>query len=143
MFLTHKTKVIIVSISLVVLIISISTIVFIIFSYSRSIDLTAVSQTKRLASSMELYFDKFNDYPISEEINAKNIKYITERGINEEGKYLYFKKDFIYARSVSFVSTRNSYTIKFNLKNKWPLWNLNTMKGGKCSIKENLIFSCK
>ena len=143
MFLTQKDKNIIFGISLLVVIIIISTIVFIVFNYSRAKDLEVVSQSKQFANSLEMYFSKFNDYPVIEKVNGDSILILTENGFNEEGKVVYFKKNFKYSRPVIFVSERNGYSLGFNLNNKWPLWNLNTGKGGYCLIKEKMIMECK
>ncbi len=142
MFLTQKDKNIIFGISLLVIIIIISTIVFIVLNYSRAKDLEVVSQAKQFANSLEMYFSKFNDYPVIEKVNGNTISYLTNNGFNEEGELLYFKRNFIYSRYTTFESTRNSYSIEFTLKNKWPLWNLNTNKGGYCLIKEKMIMEC-
>lgn len=142
MFLTKKIKIIIFSVSLLVLIILISTIIFIISSYSRAKDLEVVSQSKQFANSLEMYFDKFNDYPVIEEVSGKDILYITENGINEQGNTIYFNRKFKYSRPITFSSERFKYNIGFKLKNKWPLWNLDTGKGGNCIIKENVIMEC-
>ena len=136
MFLTQKMKNIIFGISLLVIIIIISTIVFIVLNYSRAKDLEVVSQAKQFANSLEMYFSKFNDYPVIEKVNGNTISYLTDNGFNEEGELLYFKRNFIYSRPLTFKSNRNSYSIEFTLKNKWPLWHLNTNKGGYCLIKE-------
>jgi len=142
MFLTKKAKIIIFGISLTILIILVSTIISIVSSYSRAKDLEVVSQSKQFANSLEMYFDKFNDYPVIEEVNGKDIFYITENGINEEGEVIYFNRKFKYSRPITFSSERFKYNISFELKNKWPLWNLNTGRGGNCVIKENIIMEC-
>ncbi len=143
MFLTQKAKNIIVGISLLVVTIIISTIVFIVFNYSRAKDLEVVSQSKQFANSLEIYFSKFNDYPVIEKVNGDSILILTENGFNEEGEAVYFKKNFKYSRLVIFESERNGYSLEFKLNNKWPLWNLNTGKGGYCLIKEKVIMECK
>ena len=143
MFLTQKAKNIIFGIVVLVVIIIISTIVFIVFNYSRAKDLEVVSQSKQFANSLEIYFSKFNDYPVIEKVNGDSILILTENGFNEEGEIIYFQKKFKYSRPLTFESRRNSYKLEFSLKNKWPLWNLNTNKGGTCFIKERMIMECK
>ncbi len=143
MFLTKKARIAIFIISLLAVIIIIVTIIFAILNYSRAKDLQVVSQTKILANSLEIYFSKFNDYPVIEKVKGDAILTITENGINENGEVVYFKKSFKFTRPVNFESSIDSYKIDFNLKNKWPLWDLNTMKGGYCSITKNMIMKCK
>lgn len=143
MFLTQKAKNIIFGISFLIVTIIISIIVFIVFNYSRAKDLEVVSQSKQFANSLEIYFSKFNDYPVIEKVNGDSILILTENGFNEEGEVVYFKKNFKYSRPVIFASERNGYSLDFNLNNKWPLWNLNTGKGGHCLIKEKIIMECK
>jgi len=142
MYLTQKAKNIMFGIVVAVLIIVISIIVFIVLNYSRAKDLEIVSQTKQFSNSLEIYFSKFNSYPVIDKVDGNSILYITENGINEEGEVIYFKKDIIYSRPLTFESNRNSYSLEFSLKNKWPLWNLNTGKGGTCLIKEKMIMEC-
>lgn len=121
-------------------------VVMIIISYDsqkKSQDLTMVSQVKFLASSLERYYDKFNAYPEIAKMDVSSIKIITDQGVNnDEGKRVFYKKNFNWDLGTTIVSRSDNYSIEFRLNNKWPIWNLDKNGGGKCRISANLVMQC-
>lgn len=112
-------------------------------SQKKSRDLLLVSQVKILANSLERYYDKYNAYPDIVKMDVADIKSLSDKGINSnEGKTIYYKKDFTLAGSATIASRADNYSIEFRLNNKWSLWNLNKMSGGKCRITANVVMQC-
>lgn len=112
-------------------------------SQKKSRDLLLVSQVKILANSLERYYDKYNAYPDIVKMDVADIKSLSDKGINNsEGKVVYYKKDFILAGDATIASRADNYSIEFRLNNKWSLWNLDKMSGGKCRITANVVMQC-
>lgn len=112
-------------------------------SQKKSRDLLLVSQVKILANSLERYYDKYNAYPDIVKMDVTDIKSLSDKGINNsEGKIIYYKNNFILAGSATIASRADNYSIEFRLNNKWSLWNLDKMGGGKCRITANVVMQC-
>ena len=109
---------------------------------SRSRDLQKVTQAKLLATSLEKYFDKFHVYPKSEKILVDQIKFISEQGINQTGKVLYYEKDYKWPDTAIYISDGGEYRLDFELENSWPIWGIDTGGGGKCRIVTNVSMKC-
>src|SRR3989339_1306206 len=104
------------------LIISIVVLIFLIsINKSRGRDLYRVSQAKVLAVSLERYFDKNYTYPEFSKTNLKDVKLVTENGVNQVGNYLYFKGPAKLLEDGTLVSTPSRYIIEFSLENSWDL----------------------
>ena len=139
MFKSLKLRIIIIAI----LIVGIVLIVWLtIYSSSRSRDLQIVSQAKTLATSMEKYYDKFNVYPASTKVPAEEIAIISDKGINQSGRVIYYQANFKWAKAATFSSDGHHYVIVFEIDNSWPAWNLPNSKGGKCQIADNVVLQC-
>ena len=110
-----------------------------IYNNSRNRDLAMVSQARELATGLENYFDKTNNYPEIAKTKLANIQVLTENGLNQEGTYKYFEK-LDWSKNGTIVSNKEQYAIEFELDNSWALWNLNG--GGKCRISNNLNMAC-
>ncbi|MCB9802854.1 hypothetical protein H6761_02435 [Candidatus Nomurabacteria bacterium] len=137
---SKKVKVILLAILLLLVF---STITLLVFDRSRVKDLELVEQVKVFATALEKYYDKFQIYPESKEINLETISFLTENGLNQKGEVTYYQKVENFKRPVSFLSSGNHYTLKFNLKNKWGLWGLDSWRGGECRMLSNLALSCQ
>lgn len=137
---SQKTKIIL---GVVFLFLLFSVFTLLIFDRSRVKDLELVEQTKVFATALEGYYDQFQVYPSSKEINLDKISLLTENGLNQEGKVVYYQKKEVFKRPVSFLSSGNHYTIKFSLKNKWEIWNLTSWRGGECRIVSNVLINCQ
>lgn len=113
------------------------------YNNSRSRDMQFVSQIKTLANGLELYYDKFDSYPISEQkIPVENIKYISEKGLNQQGDVYYFYRNFSWVGQATYTAIENDYQIDFNLERSWPVWGLDAYGGGKCRISKNVYLKC-
>ena len=136
-----RTKVLL-SMALVSMLVIVTIIIF--DSQKKSRDLLLVSQVKILANSLERYYDKYNAYPDIAKMDVEDIKFISDKGINNsEGKVIYYKKEInVLAGSATIASRADNYSIEFRLNNKWPIWNLDKMSGGKCRITANVVMQC-
>ena len=110
---------------------------------SRANDLAFVSQAQILATSLENYFDQNNQYPVLAETNLVNIKSLSENGWNQGGENIFYTAPAKFLRSATLTVDKDSYKIKFNLKNSWYFWALTKFSGGDCSIVNNIQISCK
>lgn len=119
-----------------------SVVIVIIFDRSRTKDLEAVEQVQIFATALENYYDRFQAYPIAKELNLATITQLTENGLNQAGGMIYYQATEDFSRPVYFLSSANSYTLKFSLKNSWPLWGLEFWRGGECRLTNNLDISC-
>jgi len=115
---------------------------FLIYNQSKSSDLQTVGQARVLAESLEQYFDKFNAYPVSEKVDVESISFITENGINEQGKIYYYREQTEWPRSASYTSNGQNYAIDFDLSNRWKIWGLDKWSGGQCRIIDNILMRC-
>ncbi len=120
----------------------ISIITVILFDRSRVKDLELVEQVKIFATSLESYHDKFQAYPISGELDLNKVKILTENGLNQAGKIVYYQASSTFVRPVIFLASKNNYTLKFSLQNTWPIWNLESWRGGECRMTNYLQISC-
>ena len=137
---SKKIKIILGSIMLVVIILLI---VFIIIDRSRVKDLQLVSQIKTFATALEQYYDKFQTYPVTSEIDLAQVQILTDQGFNQPSEVIYYQAQSNWARPVLFLSSDSHYTIKFDLKNSWPVWQLETWRGGECHMSNNMIMTCQ
>ncbi|MDD5749643.1 MAG: hypothetical protein PHO91_02545 [Patescibacteria group bacterium] len=110
----------------------------------RADDLLLVAQAKQLAFGLERYYDKFNVYPDLTRSSAVSIGSISDKGVNVAGeqKY-YFVRDFAWVGSATIISRADNYLIEFELKRKWPLWNIDKNKGGQCRITAAMNMVCR
>ncbi len=115
---------------------------FIVFDRSQVKDLEALDQAKIFATALERYYDKFNAYPVSKEVDLNSIQILTENGFNQVGRVIYYQSSSLFKRQVYFLSSANNYTIKVNLKNSWPIWGLNSWRGGECRLTNYLEWKC-
>ena len=109
---------------------------------SRANDLAFVSQAQILATSLENYFDQTNQYPVLAETNLVNIKSLSENGWNQNGENIFYKAPDKFLRGATLVVEKDSYSIKFKLKNSWDVWGLAKFSGGECKITNNIQLSC-
>ena len=110
---------------------------------SRGRDLYRVSQAKSLASGLENYFDKNYTYPEWSKTSLKNIKTVTEKGINQAGDFIYFQGPVKLLDEVTVVSSPSRYIIEFTLENSWDFWGISNRAGGTCRISNNLEVLCR
>ena len=141
MFFAYSKKIILIfSISLAILL---ALAIFLITKEkSRARDLAFVAQAQILATSLENYFDQTNQYPILAETDISKIKVLTEVGWNQNGENILYKAPTKFFRQASLVVEKNSYKIKFSLKNSWDTWALAKFSGGDCQITNNIQLSC-
>jgi len=137
---SQKIKIILGSIVLVVIILLI---VFIVLDRSRVKDLQLVSQVQTFATGLEQYYDKFQAYPEVSEIDLIQVQLLTDQGFNQPGDTVYYQAQSNWARPVLFLSSDSHYTIKFELKNSWPVWQLDAWRGGECRMSTNMIMTCQ
>ena len=137
---TLKTKIIFIFIFAIL----IAGLVFLVnFNKSRSRDLQLVSQIKTLATGLELYYYKFDAYPISEQkVSLDQIRYISNKGMNQEGSVYYFRRNFDWAGEATYTAIKDDYAIDFDLERSWPTWGLTSYGGGKCRIAKNVYMKC-
>ena len=109
---------------------------------SRANDLSFVSQAQILATSLENYFDQTNQYPVLVETDLAKIRGLSEVGWNQNGDSIFYRAPAKFLRSATLVVDKNSYSIKFNLKNSWDVWGLAKFSGGDCKITNNIQLSC-
>jgi hypothetical protein len=122
------------------LLISITTVIL--FDRSRVKDLELVGQVKIFATGLETYYAKFQAYPVVQEIDLNKVKILTENGLNQTGKIVYYQVNGTFARPVTFLASSNNYTLKFSLQNTWPIWGLESWRGGECRMTNYLQISC-
>ena len=120
----------------------ISIISVIVFDRSRVKDLELVEQVKIFATGLETYYDKFQAYPVTQEIDLNKVKILTENGINQTGKTVYYQANSVFVRPVTFLASKNNYTLKFSLKNPWSIWGIESWRGGECRMTNYLKISC-
>lgn len=120
-----------------------SVVAVLIFDRSRVKDLELVEQVKVFATALEKYYDKFQVYPTTKEIDLDTVLLLTDNGLNQTGKVIYYQKQEDFKRSVVLLSSGSHYTLKFNLKNKWDLWGLDSWRGGECRLVSNLFINCQ
>ncbi len=135
-----KTKIII-AVAIFTLVVAVFTVI--VYQRSMSRDLKSVVAAKALATGMEKYFDKFNTYPQTGKIRLAEVNYLTENGINEQGDYLYFVRDFDWHDKATLSANGENYIIEFELKNSWPTWGIQSSGGGICRLGNNLAMSCR
>lgn len=141
MFFVYSKKIIIIfSISLAVLLAA--GIFLLSKNQSRANDLAFVSQAQILATSLENYFDQTNQYPLLAETALVNIKSLSEAGWNQSGANIFYQAPAKFLRDATLVVNKDSYLLKFNLKNSWDVWGLTKFSGGDCKITNNIQFSC-
>src|SRR3989339_1671240 len=141
MFFAYSKKIIIIlSISFVILLGA--GIFLIIKNKSRANDLAFVSQAQILATSLENYFDQTNQYPILAETDLVNIKSLSEAGWSQGGDNIFYRAPAQFLLTATLVVDKDSYAIKFNLKNSWDVWGLTKFSGGDCKITNNIQLSC-
>jgi type II secretory pathway pseudopilin PulG len=109
---------------------------------SRANDLAFVSQAQILATSLENYFDQANQYPVLAETDVAKIRGLSEKGWNQNGENIFYTAPAKFLRSATLVVDKDSYSIKFNLKNSWKTWSLTKFSGGDCKITNNIQLSC-
>ena len=115
LFVYSKKIILIFSISLAILL---ALAIFLISKEkSRARDLAFVAQAQILATSLENYFDQTNQYPILAETDISKIKVLTEVGWNQNGENILYRAPTKFFRQASLVIEKNSYKIKFSLKN--------------------------
>jgi hypothetical protein len=133
-----KIKVIVISV-LVILLIGI----FFLINYNNSKvrDLEMITQTRNLATAMEKYFEKSNNYPEIEKLSLDKIQALTENGLNQKGDYLYFN-NLSWVKDGSLFSTKDRYIIEFELDNSWEVWNVGG-GGASCHISNYLEMICQ
>lgn len=141
MLFNYNKKIKIILLALVGLVAS-SVFIVIIFDRSRVKDLEVVKQVQMFATALENYYDRFQVYPVTKELNLSTIMKLTENGFNQDGEIIYYQATEDLSRSVYFLSSVNSYALKFSLKNSWPLWGLGSWRGGECRMTNNLEISC-
>ncbi len=130
-------------IGLIILAILVGLIIFMVyFNNNRSNDIVVFTQSKELAVALENYYDKFNTYPELEKTATDYLTKLTNNGFNQEGDIIYWQGGYKWARQASLTSDGDSYTIRFRINNKWPMWGINTYKGGICTIASNINISC-
>ncbi len=140
MFNYSKKNKILIIVGIIIIIISI---IFIIrYNNSRSKDLTFISQINEFANGLERYYDKFNTYPEAVKVDLEEIRGLSDNGFNKSGELIYFNRSFDWSRLGKYISNGNDYLIEFNLDNSWPVWNIESSKGGKCRLKTNIIMEC-
>jgi len=115
---------------------------FCIYDRSRVKDLRVVNQAQTLATALEQYYDRFNAYPQISEIDANSIKLISDHGLNKSGELVYYRLQEEFVRPVTLLSSGTDYVINFELKNKWPVWQL-INSGGECNLATNMLMICK
>lgn len=126
------------------LILAIASLIFLTsINKSRGRDLYRVSQAKVLATSLELYFDKNYAYPEFAKVNIKDIKLVTENGVNKNGDYIYFQGPAKLLDEGTVVSTPSRYVIEFTLEKSWDLWGISSSDGGVCRISNYLQMVCR
>jgi len=126
-----------------ILVVLIALIIFMVFfNNSRSNDIVVFTQVKDLATALEKYYDKVNRYPELEKVNTDVLFKLTDNGFNQDGKVIYWQRSGDWARIASYTSNGDNYTLRFGINNKWPMWGINTQKGGICTISSNLNISC-
>lgn len=108
---------------------------------SQGFDLYKVSYAQNIATSLERYFDKHNEYPELEKISLSDIQIITENGVNQAGDYLYFSQSKRIVEG-TLISKSDRYIIEFSLDNSWNLWGIGK-KGGLCRVSNNLDMICR
>ena len=137
----YSTKIKAISIAvLVVLIILIS--VAIGFYNSRANDIVVFNQAKSLANGLEKHYDKFNIYPVNEKVKADFLTTVSDNGFNQAGAIIYWQNHDKWAREASYTSDGNNYIIRFVVNNKWPMWGIDTHKGGICTMATNMNINC-
>ena len=141
MFLNYSKKNIIIF-SIILLILLVASIFLSVKNQSRAKDLSFISQAQILAESLEVYFDQNNQYPVLKETNLSNIKTLSENGWNQSGENIFYKAPAKFLRNATLVVDKDSYSIKFNLKNSWKTWGLTKFSGGDCKLTNNIQISC-
>ena len=141
MFFAYSKKIII-SLGISFVILLGAGIFLIIKNQSRANDLAFVSQAQILATSLENYFDQTNQYPVLSETDLVNIKILSENGWNQGDENIFYTAPAKFLRSATLVVDKDSYAIKFTLKNSWKTWGLAKFSGGDCKITNNIQLSC-
>ena len=139
-FAYSKKTIIILSISFVILLGA--GIFLMITNQSRANDLAFVSQAQILATSLENYFDQTNQYPVLVETDLAKIRGFSEKGWNQSGDNIFYNAPAKFLRVATLVVNKDSYLLKFNLKNSWDVWALTKFSGGDCKITNNIQLSC-
>ena len=141
MIFNYNKKIKIALISLLIIVI-IGLVCFLLYDRSRTKDLRVVNQAQTLATALEQYYDKFNAYPQISEVDVNSIKLIGNQGINKSSEFAYYRSQGEFARSATLLSSGTDYVIKFELKNKWPVWQL-IDSGGECRLTTNILMTCQ
>lgn len=139
-FAYSKKTIIILSISLAILLVA--AIFLISKNKSRANDLAFVSQVQILATSLENYFDQNNQYPLLKETSLANVKILSETGWNQNGENIFYQAPAKFLRDATLKVDKDSYILKFNLKNSWKTWGLTKFSGGSCKITNNIQLNC-
>lgn len=115
--------------------------VFVYVADSQAKDLTVYSQSQVLATALESYYDKYNRYPATPRVAADGVMIITENGINQPGKVVYYRQNFYFSKELTLASTAQDYSLEFTSDNKWPLWEAE--RGSLCRLSGGLKLSCQ
>lgn len=127
---------------LILLAVLLTVLVFLAYrNQSQTKDLKVLSQAQVLGTALERYYSKYRAYPSARRISADQIKLITENGINQEGKFIYYRQSFYFAKEVTLVSTEEEYALEFKVDNGWPVWGAE--RGSLCRLKNGLKLECQ
>lgn len=109
-------------------------------SDSQAKDLVNLSQAQTLATALEKYYYKYQRYPASPRLSADAVQIITENGINQPGKVVYYRQSAYFAKATTLSSTGEDYFLEFNMTNKWPVWAAE--RGSLCRLQNGLKLEC-
>ncbi len=110
-------------------------------SDSKAKDLTNLSQAQTLATALEKYYYKYQRYPTSPRLGADAVQLITENGINQPGKVVYYRQSDYFAKETTLASTGEAYFLEFSMANKWPSWGAE--RDSVCRVKNGLKLECQ
>lgn len=135
-----KTKFIIL---LVFLGLTAATVMIIAFGFSRMSDINKIAEARVLAASLERYYDKFQSYPLMKKTAGIDIMIVSDKGLNQEGDVVYFKKTTDWLDEAVVASDGQSYGISFELARSWRPLGIDSFAGGSCLLTTNLILKCQ
>jgi len=71
------------------------------------------------------------------------VKFISEEGVNNSGKIIFFQERFIWDRPVIITSSDKVYVLEFSLTEKWGIWGINSREGAVCNVTKGVRMICK